>query len=145
MKTILDRRKLVIVTLVCAAFFFVLGFALMRSMSVGQVTRVRFSHPDEIVRGQGFAVLADRRMFATMAFINAMGYDYEMKEMEMHPVRVKVRETLSKTLADHPRKARKWKKYYKSRHLPVFCYLDYALSLDEDYPFRRIRPNDELG
>jgi hypothetical protein len=53
---------------------------------------VSFNHPDEIVKGQGFMVLADRRLFVVMAFLNAVGMDEEFPGKPMHPVRVGVRE-----------------------------------------------------
>jgi hypothetical protein len=110
-----------------------------------KVEPVRFSHPDEFVSGQGFMALADRRIFAVMAFVNAMGYDNEAEGKQMHPVRIKVRNLLSDNLAGHPKKVKVWRKYYETRKLAIFQYLDYALSLNADWPFRRIRPDSELG
>jgi hypothetical protein len=106
---------------------------------------VAFSHPDEVVRGDGFMVLADRRIFAVMAFLNAMGYDEEAKGQQMHPVRIKVRRAVANNLADKPRKLRAWRTYYRQRRVAIFQYKSFAFSLSADYPFRRIRPNRELG
>jgi len=110
-----------------------------------KVEPVRFSHPDEYVSGKGFMALADRRVFAVMAFVNAMGYDNEAEGRQMHPVRIKVRKLLSDNLAGHPKKVKAWRRYYETRKLAIFHYQDYALSLSADKQFRRIRPDSELG
>ncbi|MHC4558072.1 MAG: hypothetical protein ACYS80_12300 [Planctomycetota bacterium] len=110
-----------------------------------KVEPVSFNHPDEYVSGQGFMALADRRIFAVMAFVNAMGYDNEAEGRQMHPVRIKVRKLLSDNLADHPKKVKAWRRYYDTRKLAIFHYQDYALSLSADWRFRRIRPDSELG
>ncbi|UCG57423.1 MAG: hypothetical protein JSU70_21470 [Phycisphaerales bacterium] len=110
-----------------------------------EVESVSFAHPDEIVRGQGFMVLADRREFVVMAFRNAVGYDNEAEGQQMHPVRVKVRRMIAENLANHPEKLKAWRRYNRTRKLQSFQYQDYALSLCADYPFRRIRPDGELG
>jgi len=109
------------------------------------VEPVSFAHPDEIVKGQGFMVLADRREFAVMAFVNAVGYDDEAQGQAMHPVRVTVRQLVSQNLAAQPTKVEAWRRYYETRELATFQYQDYALSLSADYPFRRIRSDGELG
>jgi hypothetical protein len=110
-----------------------------------KVEPVSFTHPDEFVSGQGFIALADRRVFAVMAFANAMGYDNEAEGRQMHPVRIKVRKLLSDNLAGHTKKVKIWRKYYGTRKLAIFQYQDYALSLSADRQFRRIRPDSELG
>jgi hypothetical protein len=111
-----------------------------------KVKPVYFSHEDEMVRKGDFVVLADRRVFAVMAFMNACGYDEEAeKNKQMHPVRLRVRDILKEKAAAHPQQFRKWKKYYDKAALVNFLYLDYSLSLSSDYPFERIRPNSELG
>ena len=58
-----------------------------------------FPHEDEVRRGEGFVVLADRRVFATMAFLNATGFDDEAEGVSMHPVRRRVRALLAEALA----------------------------------------------
>jgi len=110
-----------------------------------KVESVSFSYPDEYVGGQGFMALADRRIFAVMAFANAMGYDNEAEGKQMHPVRIKVRNLLSDNLADYPKKVKAWRRYYDTRKLAIYQYQNYALSLSADWPFRRIRPDSELG
>lgn len=106
---------------------------------------VQFTHADEIIRGDGFMALADRREFAVFALLNATGFDEEMANTAMHPVRVKVRGLVAAEMAKHPEKAAAWRQYIQSRRLAVYQYEDYALSLSADYPFRRIRPDSELG
>lgn len=106
---------------------------------------VRFTHPDEIIRGEGFMVLADRREFAVFALLNATGYDEEASDTPMHPVRVKVRELMAAEMAKHPHKAEAWRQYIETRKVAIFQYADFALSLSTDYPFRRIRPDGEVG
>jgi hypothetical protein len=48
-------------------------------------------------------------------------------------------------LVKSPEKLRAWQKYYKSRLMGAWQYVDFALSLNSDYPFRRIRPDKDLG
>ena len=110
-----------------------------------KVEPVRFNYPEENVGGQGFMALADRRIFAVMAFANVMGYDNEAEGQQMHPVRIKVRKILSDNLVDYPKKVKAWRQYYETRKLAIFQYQNYALSLSADWPFRRIRPDSELG
>lgn len=105
---------------------------------------VRFNHPDEYVSGRGFMALADRRIFAVMAFANAMGYDNEAEGTQMHPVRIKTRKLLLGNLVNQPKKVKAWRQYYETRKLAIFQYQNYALSLSADWPFRRIRPDSEL-
>ncbi len=109
---------------------------------------VSFTHPDEVVKGEGFMVLADRREFAVMAFLNATGYDEEAKGQKMHPVRVKVRELVAANLAEHPKKLKAWRNYRNGlvrKYMETYNYQDYVLSLSADYPFKQIRPDKELG
>ena len=109
---------------------------------------VSFAHPDEVIKGEGFMGLADRREFAVMAFLNATGYDEEAKGQQMHPVRVKVREMVAANLAQHPKKLKAWRKYrngFVRKYMQTHNFKDFALSLSTDYPFKRIRPNKELG
>lgn len=109
---------------------------------------VSFNHPDEINRAGGFMVLADRRIFAAMAFLNAAGYDEELQGFTLHPVRVKVRQELARRLANQPEKLETYRTYYREvivKGVPLFAYKSYVLSLSADYPFRRIRPDQELG
>ncbi|MHC4640322.1 MAG: hypothetical protein ACYS32_01670 [Planctomycetota bacterium] len=110
-----------------------------------KVEPVSFSHEDEVVREGDFIVLADRRVFAIMAFMNACGHDEEAKGKQMHPARSRVREFLKEQAAAHPERFEKWKQYYNKVNLSSFHYQDFALSLKADYPFRRIRPDSELG
>ena len=110
-----------------------------------KVEPVVFSHADEMVRNEDFIILADRRVFTVMAFMNACGYDKQINGIPMHPVRICVREAIRLKAEEHPHELAKWKGYYRKKALPNFCYLDYALSLCDDYPFRRIRPDSELG
>jgi len=108
-----------------------------------EVDTVTFIHPDEMMEGNGFIVLADRRIFTVMAFMNAMGYDEELGR-QMHPVRVKVREMMANNLVKYPEKLRAWQEYYQKKDLRSYHYLNFALSLNSDYPFKRIRPDREL-
>jgi hypothetical protein len=108
----------------------------------------RFGHEDEIVRDNDFMVLADRRVFAVMAFLNATGYDEETQGQTMHPARIEARELIAANLAGHPDKVKVWRDYRKGvmrRRLHPFQYQNFALSLSADYPFRRIRPDREVG
>jgi hypothetical protein len=104
----------------------------------------RFLHPDELRKGDGFAVLADRRIFATLAFLNAVGYDEEVNGLQMTPTRVKVRRLVQDNLAASPDKLDTWRNYYAAHHYPEYIFVHFALSMNADYPFRRIRPRTEL-
>jgi hypothetical protein len=113
-----------------------------------KVEPLAFKHPDEIVKGtggdEGCWIMADRRVFAAMAFLNSVGYDEEAQSYEMHPVRIKLRGKLAQTLAGHSEQLRAWKKYYHAHLYGSWKYADFALSLTADYPFRRIRPAREV-
>lgn len=115
-----------------------------RGSSVPQSERATFAHSDELVRGDGFIILADRRMFTLMAFLNATGFDEEAQNQQMHPVRFKVRAMVADNLAKAPEKVEAWRKYCEGKKLASFQYQDFVLSLNADYPFRRIRPDSEL-
>ena len=106
---------------------------------------LKFSHQDEMVRQGDFIVLADRRIFAVMAFMNACGFDTEYPGQQMHPVRLRIRKAIEERGAKHADAIERWKKYYREHTMGSYCYLDFALSLNDDYPFRRIRPDGELG
>ncbi len=106
---------------------------------------VSFDHPDEVIRGEGFMILADRRVFTVMTFLNAVGFDDEYAGRQMHPVRVRVREMVAANLASHPERLASWRRYYAAHKFGTFCYQDFALSLSADYPFRQIRPDSEIG
>jgi hypothetical protein len=112
------------------------------------VEPVVFNHSDEVIKGAGDAedywALADRRVFAVMAFLNTVGYDQEVPGKQMHPIRVKVRKMIAKNMANHPEKLQAWRRYYKNRIMGAWQYTNFALSLTSDYPFRRIRPDKEL-
>lgn len=113
------------------------------------VEPVVFNHSDEVIKGAGgaedYRALADRRVFAVMAFLNTVGYDQEVPGKQMHPVRVKVRKMITENLTDFPDKLQSWRQYYKDRIMGAWQYTNYALSLSLDYPFRRIRPDKELS
>ena len=55
-----------------------------------KVEPLEFHHADEVRQEGDFMVLADRRVFAVMAFLNVCGFDEEVAGKEMHPVRKKV-------------------------------------------------------
>ena len=109
------------------------------------VEPLSFSHEDEMVCNDDFIVLADRRVFAVMAFMNACGFDEEFPGKEMHPVRMRTRKAIQDKAKNHADALDRWKRYYKKNTMGSFCYLDFVLSLNDDYPFRRIRANSELG
>jgi hypothetical protein len=129
---------------------FVLLFVITAVLLGGCQTHTRveslsFSHEDEMTRTGEFIVLADRRVFAAMAFMNAAGFDKEVKGRKMYPVRLKVREILIEKAEAHPQQFERFKKYYQKDTLGSFVYLDFCLSLNTEFPFRKIRPDSELG
>ncbi len=119
----------------------------MQSQHRIEPERVTFDHEDEVITSGRYMVLADRRIFAVMAFANASGYDEEYPGYSMHPVRLKVREELQKRLADKPEKLEVYRNYYRRFMVPSrgFGYKNHVLSFSSDYPFRQIRPDEELG
>jgi hypothetical protein len=129
----------------CVCLFVFVVLFLGGCQSNTKVAPLSFSHEDEIVKQGDFIILADRRVFATMAFMNAAGFDEEMKGKQMHPVRVRVREILKKKAMAHPQQFENFKKYYQKNMMGSFAYLNFCLSLSADYPFRKIRPDSELG
>jgi hypothetical protein len=126
-----------------------IGYILLQTgCSMVKPEPVSFDHKDEFIKGEGFMVLADRREFAVMAFLNAVGFDDETKGQKMHPVRLKVRELVKNNLAEYPDKVKQWRKYRRGffrKPLPTSHYLDFVLCLSTDYPFRQIRPDKELN
>ncbi len=109
---------------------------------------VSFDHQDEFVKGEGFMVLADRRVFTLMAFLNAVGFDEEVEGQKMHPVRQQVRGLVAANLVKYPQKIKSWQKYRNGlvrKYLQPFSFQDFVLSLSTDYPFKRIRPDKELN
>lgn len=95
-------------------------------------------HPDECRQVPGFLVLADRRLFAVMAFLNAVGFDDEAKGMQMAPLRVKVRQMVAANLQNRPDKLAQWKRQYGRANF-IICQ-NYAVRLTPDYPFRPAFP-----
>ena len=110
---------------------------------------VIFNHPDEIIKStddtKGYFILADRRILAVMTFLNTVGYDEEIPGKKMHPLRVKIRTMVSDNLIQNPDKLNQWKRYYKNKSFGAWQYVNFALSMNADYPFRRVRPDDELS
>ncbi|MEJ2239684.1 MAG: hypothetical protein P8X82_15415, partial [Gemmatimonadales bacterium] len=111
------------------------------SVSLAQEPQsIRFEHADELRRGSGYMVLADRRIFATMSFLNAVGYDQEQPDTDMHPLRVRVRRELAERLKEYPAKLDRWKAYYAELGYPVWVFVEFALMLSPDHPFRQVYP-----
>jgi len=110
-----------------------------------KVEPLSLSHEDEYIRKGSFIILADRRVFATMAFLNTCGYDDELPNYSMHLIRIKVRKMIENNLTGSPEKLQAWQNYYKARIMGAWQYVDFALSLNSDYPFKRIRPDKELN
>lgn len=129
---------------------YLLLFSILVIVSIGgcqrpiEIETTSFTHKDEMIREGDFIVLADRRIFVTMAFLNAAGYNEQIKGTA-HPVLLRVRKILNEKAAAHPEKFRKWKAYYQRNKFGDHVYKNFALSLSNDYPFRRIRPDSELG
>ena len=114
-----------------------------------KVEEVTWGHPQEVIRGtgagEGFWAVADRRVFAVTAFLNAAGVDEEAPGCQMHPLRTKVREKVAANLAAFPDKLKSWREYFSAKGHYWGQYVDWALTLNTDHPFRRVRPDEELG
>lgn len=139
------RRRLTLTGILGSVLAGALAAWFLRPARPVHVERVVFAHPDEVVKGDGFMVLADRRIFAVMAFLNAAGYDETVEGKGMHPVRARVRRLVQENLAKSPGKLDAWRRYYKTNPFGTHQYQDLALSYTADFPFRRIRPDGELG
>lgn len=128
--------------------FVVIVFAVLAvvpASASAQTEAKAFPYESEVIRGNGFLVVADRRVFAVMALLNAVGYDAEYEGVEMHPARVAVRSELVRRLSGWADSVSRWRDTYESLDLPVWVYLDYALSLSPGAPFRRVHAEEELG
>jgi hypothetical protein len=86
--------------------------------------------------------VADRRIFAVMAFINAAGFDEEAKGKAMHPVRVKVRELVAANLQSQSNKLAVWRAEYARIKCSNADYIEYAMLWSADHPFKRVGPAD---
>lgn len=135
--------------IISARVWLVAGVCLLGSCSSpsdrGTIEPITFDHPDEWAIQGGFAALADRRIFTTMAFLNAVGYDEEHPDFQMHPVRVQVRGLVRKKLESNPAKVKNWQEYYQNHRAGTFLYKSYVLALSPDYPFRKVVPDHKLG
>ncbi|MGD8500101.1 MAG: hypothetical protein PVJ86_05610 [Phycisphaerales bacterium] len=151
-----EKRKAGIIRLIfrrigpgLLALFVILVLMAGCSSPFTRVEPLTFNHPDEMIRAaddaEQYLVVADRRIFAVMAFLNTVGFDKEVSSREMHPIRLKVRRMIAENLTDHPDKLRVWRQYYKRRFRIPCQYINYALSMNSEYPFKRIRPNKELS
>lgn len=125
------------------ASFVVLTLPAAASAVQGPPDTIRFEHADEAREGPGYMVLADRRIFATMSFLNAVGYDHEQQDTEMHPLRVRVRQELEERLRHCPSEHERWRSYYDELGYPVWVYVEFALMMNPDYPFRQVHPASE--
>jgi hypothetical protein len=132
-------------TVIVSVLFLAVCLGFSCSSSRVRPEPVCFNHPDEVIKGQGFMVVADRRVFAVMAFLNAVGFDDEFGGGRMHPVRVRVRQLVTDSLASHSEKVTFWRRYHETHEFGTYCYQDFALCLSADYPFRQIRADDETG
>jgi hypothetical protein len=119
------------------------------ALDAGQIRARQFApasisaHADEIRQVPGFIALADRRLFAVMAFLNASGYDDEKPGTEMPALRVKVRRLLAQNLKGGPEKLEGWRRQYAGNAQALVwlpAYQDYSLRLSPDYPFRPVFP-----
>jgi hypothetical protein len=111
--------------------------------TAAQASQSFSAHADEFQQAAGFIVLADRRMFTVMAFLNAAGYDSEARGSEMLPLRAKVRQMVAGNLHESPQKLAAWRRQYASyvkARILLPQYQEYALGLTPDYPFRPAFP-----
>ena len=107
--------------------------------------KLTFPYKDEYRKYGDFIALADRRVFAVMAFVNACGYDeiVKFKYKNMLPLRKKIRELVINNLKKHPRKWKEFKDYFKL-HYGCNKYTYFATSLDLKYPFKRIASMEQM-
>jgi hypothetical protein len=60
----------------------------------------------------------------------------------MHPVRIKVRELIAGNLLTHSNKLVAWKKNYARLKCSNADYIEYAMLLSADYPFKKVGPDN---
>src|SRR5262245_57540483 len=97
--------------------------------------------PGEARSGRECEVVADRRIFVVMSFINAAGFDEEGRGATMHPARKHVRERIAENLRPHNNKLETWREFYRQRGLSNADYIEWAVTLNADYPFRKVGPD----
>ncbi len=114
-------------------------------MACGAAAAEASSHPDEFLCIPGFAVVADRRIFAVMAFTNALGFDDETQGWQMTQTRLRVRRAVADNLRRHPNKVKGWRRQFVRWNMPAFVYQDLALTLSPDYPFAFARSMSEMN
>lgn len=98
-------------------------------------------HSNEMRIGPDCRIVADRRIFAVMAFMNGMGYDHEADGTPMHPVRLSVRKQLAQNFQGKPTELARFRSKYSEYALSAEDYMEYAITLSPDYPFRKVGPN----
>jgi hypothetical protein len=86
-------------------------------------------------------IVADRRVFAVMAFINAAGFDEEAKNAKMTPTRLRVRELVSINLQTNKTKLTAWREAYLRMKCSNADFIEYAVLLSPDYPFKKVGPD----
>lgn len=90
-------------------------------------------------------VVADQRLFTTMAIFTAV-YNYgQDANSESGQLRIKLKAELDKRLKSVPAdKVKAWKNYYKKHNLHIWYYVDYTMSLSQ-YPFKPVLSKPEEG
>lgn len=101
-------------------------------------------YTSEVRIGRDCLVVADRRIFAVMAFINASGFDDEAAGQQMHPVRLEARRQLAERLSRHAEQYEAFRRFYAAAALSNADWIEYAITLTPDYPFRKVGPNDGI-
>jgi hypothetical protein len=102
-------------------------------------------HADEVREGRDCLIVADRRVFTVMAFINASGFDELASNGEpMHPTRMRTRALIAERLRHRPAALARYRAAYARFALSNADYLEYAITLTPDYPFAKVGPDDHI-
>jgi hypothetical protein len=109
--------------------------------TAGAAWFVPVTRESEVRRGNQCEIAADRRIFAVMSFINAFGFDEEAQNTPMTAARKQVRELIAHNLSDHPAEVTRWRDMYRAHACSSADYIEWAITLNDEYPFRRVGPD----
>lgn len=101
----------------------ILAISLIGAPAIGQRGRVKPSSQttsiDDFI-AKRINVTADKTIFILFALLNAAGYDEENNKQGMHPVRVRVRDRVSKALPEPLRE--RLRSFYQQHPLGIYAY-----------------------
>ena len=101
-------------------------------------------HPD-VVRGEGFTIQPDVRVFALFAYLNGPAGWSEENGEAFSPQRAQLRADLQARLAQlDPQLVERWRNFYEQHKQISYRYLYYTLTLGAPPEFNYIIPVEEM-